>query len=288
MVDQPNGTPTAVPQVPVANGLPAAASAIGDDTLVQVVVDRQARQEPLSKLRASYQTQTAAENRLADANRVLADNRADVDLARRIKAKIATDPEGAILEMQQFAEKQLGRRVRLPGNSAQDDGDAGLPSGGEGAPNATTSRMERQLSELSARMANMTATQQVESVDRQIEAALDAYPIFRDTSTEVGKKARELAKLTIAGLHAGSPDVAVADHASEIHSRMAAILTSQVTQVRDTRQQRIEQMPLAPTAGGTPEMTTQNPDGWGTKKALRDGTYAKRMQEFLGGIGRTR
>jgi|SRR6185369_5509945 len=288
MVDQPNGTPTAAPTVPVAASQPAPAPAISDDTLVQVVVDRQPRQEPLSKLRASYQTQTAAENRLADANRILTEHKADVDLARRIKAKIATDPEGAILEMQQFAEKQLGRRVKLPGNSAQDDGDSGLPSGGEGAPSATTSRLERQVSELAARMANMTATQQVESVDRQIEAALDAYPIFRDTSTEVGKKARELAKLTIAGLHAGQPDVAVADHASEIHGRMAAILTSQVTQVRDTRQQRAAEMPLAPTSGGTPEMTTANPDGWGTKKALRDGTFQRKMTEFLGVIGRAR
>jgi hypothetical protein len=253
-----------------------------------LVVDRREMTEPLSKLIASYQTQTAAENRLKENSRILAETKADVDFSRRFKAKIAVDPEGAILEAHQFAEKQLGRRVKLPGNSAQDDGDAGLLSGGEGAPSATTSRLERQVSELQARMANMTATQQVESVDRQIEAALDAYPIFRDTSTEVGKKARELAKLTIAGLHAGSPDVAVADHASEIHGRMAAILTSQVTQVRDTRQQRAAEMPLAPTSGGTPELTTPAPEKWGTRESLRNGTYAKRMQEFLGQLGKAR
>lgn len=287
MADQPNGAPTAAPTAPVANGLPAAAPTVSDDTLIPVVVDRQTRQEPLSKLRASYQTQTAAENRLAQAQQVLNDNRADVDLARRMRAKIATDPEGAILEMQQFAEKQLGRRIKLPGNSAQYDGDAGLPSGGEDAPNATTSRMERQISELNARMANMTATQQVETVDRQIESALDAYRFF-DATSEVGKAARQLAKLTIAGLHAGTPDVAVADHASAIHDMMSKVVTSQVNGVRDTRQQRIETMPTAPTAGGTPELTTPNPDNWGTRKALRDGTYAKRMQEFLGNLGRAR
>jgi hypothetical protein len=281
MVDQPNGTPTAPPTVPVANGLPAAAPAISDDTLVQVVVDRQARQEPLSKLRASYQTQTAAEARLAQANQVLQDNRADVDLARRIKGRLATDPEGAILEMQQFAEKQLGRRIKLPGASTHDDGDAGLQSGGDGAPNATTSRLERQVSEMAARLANLTSTQQVETVDRQIESSLDAYRFF-DASTEVGKAARQLAKVTIAGLHAGQPDVAVADHASAIHDMMSRVVAAQVTGVRDQRQNRVETMPSAPTSGGTPELTAPMPDGWGTKKSLRDGTFQRKMTEFLG------
>lgn len=287
MVDQPNGTPTAPPTAPVANGLPAAAPAISDDTLVSVVVDRQARQEPLSKLRASYQTQTAAESRLADANRILSEHKAEVDFSRRFKAKMASDPEGAILEAQQFAEKHHGRRIKLPGASAQDDGDAGLLSGGEAAPSAQQAQMQRQLSEMSARLANLTSTHQVETVDRQIESSLDAYRFF-DASTEVGKAARQLAKVTIAGLHAGQPDVAVADHASAIHDMMSRVVAAQVTGVRDQRQQRVETMPTAPTSGGTPELTAPNPDGWGTRKSLRDGTFQRKMGEFINGIGTRR
>lgn len=287
MADQPtNGAPTAPPPTaPVAASQPAPAPAVpSDDTLVPVIVDRQTRMEPLSKVRAAYQTQTAAESRLAEANRILQEHRADLDLGRRIKARAASDPEGAIREFTEVVEKHHGRPIRRAAGSSQDDGESGLLPGTNGAPDPRTAAMERQIAELTATLNGITASSRVDAADREIESALDAYPLFRDTQSEVGKRARELAKLSVAGLRSAQPDVAVADLASEVHNRLAAVVTAQVTHVRDTRQDRLATMPAVPTAGGTPEMTAPNPEGWGTRKSLRDGTFQKRLSEFVRGV----
>lgn len=288
MADQPTSAPTAAPApAPVAASQPAPApAAIPDDTLIPVIVDRQTRQEPLSVLRSSFQTQTAAENRLKENNRLLQESKADIEFSRRFKAKLATDPEGALAEVQKFAEQHHGRRVRLPG-PAREDGDAGLPAGDEPTHNAHTAALERRFAELAAKLDGLSTVQQIETTDRQIDAALSQYPMWNGSTPEA-KAARELARLTIAGLHSASPDVAVADHASEVHSRMAAMLTTQVNQVRDARLDRAAAMPTAPTQGGTPPMTTPDPEGWGTRRALRDGTFQRRLGEFMAGFNRPR
>lgn len=284
MADQVGGNTTPQP----AASTPAAPTApvVSGDTLWPVKVDGRDYQEPISKLAASYQLQSAAERRFQEAGKLLTQHKGDIELAQRIKSRIQADPEGAILEMKQFAEQQLGRPVRLPGAPAY-DGDGGTPTAADEA-RVADARRSAEIRELRAELQGMKTSQRVDTTEREIDAEISKYPMWRNSDTEQGQRARELAKLTISAMKGSQPDMAVSDLASEVHQRFAGLLTQEVTQVRDQRQLRAETMPVAPTQGGTPAMTTATPDGWGTKKALRDGSWQAKLREFMAQSGRTR
>jgi hypothetical protein len=278
MVDQApaNTTPQPAVQPPAAP-----TGGVSMDTLIPVKVDGREFQEPLSKVVASYQMQTAAERRFQEANRLLTQHKGDIDLASRIRTKIDSDPEGAILEMQRFAQERTGRPVRLPGAPSQDAGLGDQTTGNE-AFQLAEARREAALRDLRSELDGLKTNQRVEATAKEIEVEVAKYPMFREQAE------RELAVLTISAMKGSRPDMSVSDLASEVHNRMSALATRQVTQVRDARQQRAESMPVAPTSGGTPQMTTAQPDGWGTKKALRDGTWQAKLREFMTSQGRTR
>lgn len=286
MVEQATPNTTAQPAAPLTPPpTTSSAPAISPDTLVEVKVDGRPYQEPLSKVVASYQMLSAAEKRFQEANRILATHKGDIELAQKMRTRIDTDPEGAILELQQFAQQRLGRPIKLPGSHA-DVGEPGDQTGGE-AMRIADARREAQIRELRDELAGFKAAQTVESQSRDIDAEVNRYPMWRNDS-EQGRAARELAVLTIAAMKASQRDASISDIASEVHSRMQALASQQATQARDTRQQRMETMPVAPTQGGTPEMTSAKPDGWGKREALRNGTWAAELGKFMNQLGRQR
>lgn len=294
MADQPSGTtnpqPGAAPEATA--GSVATTPALGDPSaMYRVKVDGREFTEPASKLIAAYQLQSAAERRFTEANRLLSDHKADIQLAQNLRQKFDTNPEGAILEMKKLAEDKLGRPIKLPGTHATQQGDLEVPiQGAEGEPSAHTTRLEGQLRELQAELRSMRTTNQVDAEERAINAEIANYPMWRNNDTDQGRAAMELAKLTLTAMRRANPDVPIPDLATQLHSRMLELVSQQVTQVRDTRQQRVETMPAAPTQGGTPSLTTTDTNGskWGSKAALRDGSFQKRMGEFFAGLNQRR
>jgi murein DD-endopeptidase MepM/ murein hydrolase activator NlpD len=244
------------------NAPPAPPTVINADANVMVQglkVDRTVFSEPLSKVVAQYQTQSAAEKRLAEANALLSSRKAQIEFATDFLATAEKDPVRALEQIRNQLQMRLGRPIRLPSEvSGGSDGIGGDLAGVEQVHDAQTKRLEAQLVELTNQVNQMRTTTQVASGEAEIARELDQYQAFKGQD-EASKRLRSSIALAIAGLKNANPSANTSDLVSELHAGLAGLASTQATNDRNKLAERATTLAGVPSGSGTPALTDQAP-----------------------------
>ena len=215
------------------------------EQMVTVKVDRETRQEPLSKVVASYQTQTAAENRLKQANDLLTSRKAQVEFAERFQARAEQNPEAALEELRSMLEMRLGRPIRRSEVSAAAEEVSGMSAEHDPA----TKAIEAKVRALEQRLAQSEQTKALDDTRSKVQREVSQYPAL--------KKMGETAEVMLAGMLAARPQESVSDLASELHAGIQKLLEGETNQNRETLAARQQTLAGVPSGAGTPGLTDQ-------------------------------
>lgn len=229
------------------NGIPAntPTAPLAPDTLVEVKIDRQVLKEPLSKVVASYQTQSAAERRLQEANNLLQSRKAQVEFAERFQASAERNPEAALEELRSMLEMRLGRPIRRSEVSAAAQELDGLPA----EQNASTRALEAKIRAVEQRLAQSEQTRALDDTRAKVQREVNQYPAL--------KKMGETAEVMLAGMLAARPQESVSDLASELHSGIQKLLVGETQQEVTQLANRAATLAGVPSSVGTPGLTEQ-------------------------------
>lgn len=220
------------------------------DTLVAVKVNHETRQEPLSKLVASYQIQSAAEQKLTQANRQLAEQAQQIQFGQKwqqLQDELAVNPEATIAEMARFVEMRTGRKVSLPGapqNPTEDGSEGSTP----------TTRADPRVEMLQREVDSLKKAHTGDLTRARIAQELNAYPAFKNDET-----ARRLAERFLTAAHYANPSVPLDVLASDVHADMQVVMGNKAQQTYDNRTQTQANAATVPTGGGTPAMSEPPP-----------------------------
>src|SRR6188768_4413847 len=119
--------------------------------------------EPLSKVIQSYQLAGAAQNRLAEVNRLRADLLEkqtvygdEINFARSFKETARSDPQRLVREAVQLAQQISGQRIDMPtGQPAQADSQNSQPQGDPQPQSQRDPALMQTVSQLQAQIANL-------------------------------------------------------------------------------------------------------------------------------------
>lgn len=253
--------PDAAPQAP--------APVANDDMLVEVVVDGKKVQEPVSKLRASYQIQSAAEARLNAAKQYQQEYRAQVELSNRLENLLQTrGPEAAVEEFQRIAERAAGRPVKRS-EAQQQSTDVDTPA------DPNTTGLQRELQEVKDQLQELTGFKRSITTERaaaKIRSDLAQYPVYREDPELL-----ERAATVVGAMKVAFPDRPEDQVIAEIHAQDQALITRQLKQVHDNRLARAGVTRAVNPQLGTPAMTDFKPP---TYEDFKKGTWSEKVAEF--------
>jgi hypothetical protein len=209
-----------------------------------VIIDGKAMDVPLSELTRKYQIGGAAENRLAEANRILdaaRSERATLDSIARIRTLAQTDPRAAAEE----ARRSLG--LQLPVAAS---GNQGL-DGNE--PDAAAAAIQAELATIKQRLAQaeqVSAQAATRDVVQQIRAAVQAYPLYQQDPS-ASERAEKFVLVAVNSV----PGISIKDAAASVHADDVDLITRHTQQTRNQRAATSEQLTTMPPGSGSPAMS---------------------------------
>lgn len=274
---QANGTAEAAAVTPAPAPTP--------ETMVEVTIDHKKVSVPLRQALESYQTQTAARNRLAEADGLLKSRRADIEFSDKVKQGLAITPDATLKQLADYVEKTTGRRPILQGvpRSQQDDS---LAMNGEGAaePHQATGalqRLEATVHELSSKLRAFESSTSADATQSLIRSSVEQFPIFAQ-KTEQGQRLRDAIVMSVAGLHSANPDVAIPDIVAEIHAGLQGVVSAESTREHGELAQRARTLAGIPSGAGTPALT-ERPQAVTAAEAKKGGLRSA-LHRFAAGL----
>lgn len=282
---QQGGTPPV--SNPAAAGTPPATPPVvlKPEALVTVTVDGKRFDEPVSKVVASYQMQSAAEKRLADAKALLESRRDQVTFAERFQQQLEKDPEAVLEEISRVASERHGRKIRPRGwNDPASDPGLGTGTGDPASATSQDPAVARKLRELESTVASLQQTSVERNRDTEVKSALDQYTILTATD-EAGKRMRGFAENALKAMKAQNPSASFADLASELHAGLQGLATAKATAERDASVARASALAGIPAGAGTPGLTDREPPPT-YADFKKPGAIREKLERFYGQVQR--
>lgn len=252
------------PSLPAATTPPQAAAPaqpaltyVDMGAMAQAKVDGKTLDVPVKELVANYQMRTAAEKRLAEANRLQNQYADQVRLGSFIEQNLRSNPDAVMAKL---------RELGLQGGGAtatETDDDSVSPE---------IRQVRAQLAQIQAQNAQLNqfvARAQTEEKVSEIRQALGQFPLYQGDADALAQ-----AEVVVAAYLVKDPSANVVDIAGELHSKQAAMLQRRLTNERDTRTANVQNLASVPPSAGTPGMTEQTiPKPTGAQ--LRDGSWKR-------------
>lgn len=277
----PNGTPailaTAKTQAPapqptaqMPNG---SAATLDENALVPTTVDGKRMMVPLKDVVASYQMRTAAEKRLAEANRLQNEHAGDLALARQVRAALQDpNPQAALRELERVSGRSFGMNNTT---QAEDDGtDPALRD------------LRAKMAAIEARDARLNqffAKQETDEKLQAIHSELQKYPLYQQDPGEF-----ENAEVVVAAHMVKNPAMTraeIADLVNALHERRSDTIQRLTTSERNQRAAAVSEAGTVPPSAGTPSLTTI-PSQKPSKEDWQNNGWQRKLSNFVAGVTR--
>lgn len=228
---------------PAAAPTPAEQRFADENAIIRTIVDGKPRDITVKDARDSWQIRTAAEKRLAEANKLQNEGAADIAFARQVRTALQqTNPQAALQELQRVTGRDLGVNT----TEAEDDG------------------TDPQIRDLKAKLAllenrtgrydKLLAEQQVSDTVGAIRQELQKFPLYQQDSGEAGD-----AEIVVAAHIAQRPGMTraeIADLVGELHARRSDTIQRATTSERNQRVASVAENASVDPASGTPGLST--------------------------------
>ena len=271
--------PAEQPNAPAPAAAQPAAPTAPPDQLVEVKVDGKTYMEPVSKLRESYQIQSAAQKRLEQANALRSQHQEAVTFYEGLQDAVARDPEGAVERIRKFAEERAGRPLRAATKNTSVEIPDGLE---EMSPHnkATLERLQAVETELNTVRRHTSA----DRVQREVQAVLSTYPIYDQNHGSYDEDARAQAELVLLASAEKFPGRPLDEIAAATHTRHANMLARALTRTRDHRDEAARNNAGVPPSQGTPATAERQKFSRADIKNGRAQAAIEAMQKRGGGL----
>lgn len=267
-VPQPTPQATA-PQAPTAPAAPAAPSPVqyvAGDAMARAVVDGKPMDVRVSDLVRQYQIGSAAEQRLAQANRLADQHRGDLETVQRIRTLATSNPQAALEEARQ--------RLGLPIPPKASDNPQGDPD-----QDPQTTRIMAELQALRTRVQEhdqFQASMVTQSVTQQIDAAVRELPLYAGDPVQAARASR-----FVAAYLQSNPTASIREIAGLVHADDVELVTRQIQQKHDQRAGNVQQLATIPAGSGSPALA-QAPSAKMTEAEMRAPSSKGALMRILG------